>query len=66
MLAGAMPRRKKLQRWHEAGHLARDSIAALAAETGIDPQVSGGDGRASTALSRRITTRIFAYGGEPY
>ncbi len=40
MLAGAMPSRKKLQRWHEAGYLKRgDSIAALAAETGIDPQV---------------------------
>jgi len=42
VLAGTMPNRKKLQRWHEEGYLKRgDTIEALAAEAGIDPKVLG-------------------------
>ena len=43
MVAGAMPGAKKLKAWQEAGHLKTgDTIAALAAELGMDPAVLTG------------------------
>jgi 3-oxosteroid 1-dehydrogenase len=40
MLAGTMPSKKKLQRWHDEGYLKRaDTIEALAGEIDVDPQI---------------------------
>lgn len=42
MLAGAMPSKKKLQRWHAAGYLKRaESIELLAREIGVDAKTLG-------------------------